>query len=86
MKKDEFLIALKDLRSRLGNWRVEVGEEIFAEFSMGCFYDANESKWKVYINNERGRHRIRYVTENEEDAYRELLSIAGFEAENNKYI
>ena len=45
-----------------------------------------ERKWKVYVNNERGRHRIRLMTENEEEAFDELLSIVNFEIENNKYI
>jgi len=38
------------------------------------------------INNERGRHRIRLITENEEEAFDDLLSIVNFEVENNRYI
>ncbi len=86
MKKEEFLLIMKELQNKLGKWKLEVGKEIFADFFIGCFYDTNESKWKVYINNERGRHRIRLVTENEEDAFEELFSIVNFEIENNKYI
>lgn len=86
MRKHEFLFITKELQSQLGRWQLYVGEEIFADFSMGCFYDVNVDKWKVYVNNERGRHRIRLVTENEEEAFDELLSIANFEIENNRYI
>ena len=50
------------------------------------FYDTCEKKWKVYVNNERGRHRIRLITENEEEAFDDLLSIVNFEVENNRYI
>ena len=49
-------------------------------------YDTCEKKWKVYVNNERGRHRIRLITENEEEAFDDLLSIVNFEVENNRYI
>ena len=61
-------------------------EKIFADFTIGCFYDTCEKKWKVYVNNERGRHRIRLITENEEEAFDDLLSIVNFEVENNRYI
>ena len=50
------------------------------------YYDTCEKKWKVYVNNERGRHRIRLITENEEEAFDDLLSIVNFEVENNRYI
>ena len=85
MKKEEFVRNLKDLQNRIGRWKIEVEEEIFVDFSIGCFYDVNESKWKVYVNNERGRHRIRLVTDSEEDAFDTLLSIVNFEIENNSF-
>lgn len=86
MKKEEFIKKLEDLQSRIGQWKIEVEKEIFVDFSMGCFYDVSENKWKVYINNERGRHRVRLVTDNEETAFDKLLSIVNFEIENNRYI
>ena len=49
-----------------------VGQEVFADFSMGCFYDDAAKRWKVYINYERGRHRIRLSTEDEEEAFEEI--------------
>ena len=86
MKKEEFLVIMKELQRKLGRWQLEVEEEVYGDFSMGCFYDVNERKWKVYVNNERGRHRIRLITTDEEEAFEELLSIVNFEIENNKYI
>ena len=47
MKKEEFLLIMKELQNKLGKWKLEVGKEIFADFFIGCFYDTNESKWKV---------------------------------------
>ena len=86
MNKKEFLIIKEELKHKLGKWRLEIDEEILADFTIGCFYDACDNKWKVYVNNERGRHRIRLATEMEEEAFSELLSIVNFEIENNKYI
>ena len=74
------------LQDELGKWRLETDNEIFADFTIGCFYDVCENKWKVYVNNERGRHRIRLITESEGEAFDELLSIVNFEIGNNKYI
>lgn len=86
MNRKEFLKIKEELQGKLGKWKLEIGDEIFADFTIGCFYDTCERKWKVYVNNERGRHRIRLMTENEEEAFDELLSIVNFEIENNKYI
>lgn len=86
MNKKEFLKIKEELQYKLGKWKLEIEDEIFADFTIGCFYDTSERKWKVYVNNERGRHRIRLMTESEEEAFDELLSIANFEVENNKYI
>lgn len=86
MNKNEFMKNKRKLQSELGKWQLEIGNEILTDFTIGCFYDVSESKWKVYVNNERGRHRIRVITESEEEAFDELLSIVNFEIENNKYI
>lgn len=84
MGKKEFVKIQKELQKNLGRWKLEVNEEVFAEFSMGCFFDKTENLWKVYINNEKGRHRIRFATLNENEAFDELLSMVNFEIENNK--
>lgn len=86
MNKKEFMKIKEELQCKLGKWKLEIGDEILADFTIGCFYDTCVRKWKVYVNNERGRHRIRLMTENEEEAFDELLSIVNFEIENNKYI
>ena len=86
MNKKEFLRIKEELQCKLGKWKLEIDDEIFADFTIGCFYDTCGSIWKVYVNNERGGHRIRLMTENEEEAFDELLSIVNFEIENNKYI
>lgn len=86
MNKKELLKIEDELQCKLGKWKLEIDNEILTDFTIGCFFDVGENKWKVYVNNERGRHRIRLTTENEEEAFNELLSIVNFEIENNKYI
>lgn len=86
MNKKSFLIAKEELQCKLGKWRLEIDDEILADFTIGCFYDVSDNKWKVYVNDERGRHRIRVITESEEEAFNELFSIVNFEIENNRCI
>lgn len=85
MKRNEFIKNQKDLQEKLGRWRLETENEVFSDFTIGCFYDLIDNKWKIYVNNEKGRHRIRLMTDNEEEAFDELLTIVNFEIENNKY-
>lgn len=85
LKRNEFIKNQKDLQEKLGRWRLETENEVFSDFTIGCFYDLIDNKWKIYVNNEKGRHRIRLMTDNEEEAFDELLSIVNFEIENNKY-
>ena len=61
MNKKEFMKIKEELQCKLGKWKLEIGDEILADFTIGCFYDTCERKWKVYVNNERGRHRIRLI-------------------------
>ncbi len=86
LKKEEFQVILNELQSKLGMWQLEIEKEQFADFIIGCFWDKNEHVWKVYINNERGRHRIRFYSESEDEAFDELLSIVNFEIENNNFL
>lgn len=85
MKRNEFIKNQKDLQEKLGRWRLETENEVFSDFTIGCFYDLIDNKWKIYVNSEKGRHRIRLMTDNEEEAFDELLTIVNFEIENNKY-
>lgn len=80
MKREEFLKIRKELQKNF-YWHICVDYEAFADFCIGCFYDEKEEKWKVYINYERGLHRILLITENEEEAFDELLSTINWEIE-----
>ena len=73
MNREEFLKIKDELQNKLF-CSICVDYESFADFSIGCFYDEKEEKWKVYFHYERGLHRILLVTENEEEAFDELLS------------
>ena len=80
MKREEFLKIQDELQKKL-YWVICVDCEAFADFCIGCFYDEKEEKWKVYINYERGRRDILLVTENEEEAFDELLSTINWKIE-----
>ncbi len=87
MNKEEFMSMADSFREEIGMWRLGIGEEYFDDYSMGCFYDKEDGKWKVYITNERARHHIRLATESEEEAFEELLSMVNFEREcQRRYI
>lgn len=86
MTKKEFEQKQVDLQNRVGQWQIVINKEVLSDFIMGCFYDEINHFWKVYVNNERGRHRIRLETEDEGKAFDELFSIISYEIENNKYI
>lgn len=86
MTKKEFEQKQVDLQNRVGQWQIVINKEVLSDFVLGCFYDEINHFWKVYVNNERGRHRIRLETEDECKAFDELFSIISYEIENNKYI
>lgn len=75
MKKEEFLEKNKDIKGKMGNYSVEVDKETFGDWILGCFFDVNESVWKVFVNQDRGSHDIRYVSNNEDDAFDYLFSL-----------
>ncbi len=86
MTKKEFEQKQDNLQKLVGQWQIVINEEMLSDFIMGCFFDKINHCWKVYVNNERGRHRIRLETEDEGKAFDELYSIINYEIENNKYI
>ena len=55
-----------------------------ADFVMGYYFNQNSSMYDVYINNERGKHRIRLSTSDELMALEKLLSMIEFEIESNR--
>ncbi|MFT3984212.1 MAG: hypothetical protein QM697_09895 [Lachnospiraceae bacterium] len=86
MTKKEFEQKQTDLQKLVGQWEIVINAEVLSDFAIGCFYDEKTQCWKVYINNERGRHRIRLETKDEGEAFEELFSMINYEIENNKYI
>lgn len=86
MNRNEFEKIQDELQKKIGMWKIVIGEESLADFVIGCFFDNTNNQWKVYINNEKGRHRIRLQTGVEGLAFDKLLSMINFEIENNTYI
>ena len=86
MNKEEFMSMADSFREEIGRWQLVVGEEYFDDYSMGCFYDQEDGKWKVYITQERSRHCIRLATESEEEAFEELMSMVQSKREIQRYI
>ena len=37
MNRKEFLKIKEELQGKLGKWKLEIGDEIFADFTIGCF-------------------------------------------------
>ncbi len=84
MDRKEFEQKKSKLQYQIGQWKIVLDQESFADFVLGCFWDKTKKCWKVYINNERGRHRIRLETSEEDMALMELMSMIEFEVENNR--
>ena len=84
MKAKEFEIWLKDKKGLIGRWKVEPDNENMADYVVGCFRDNKSETWKVYINRERGRHRIRLETNDENQAFDKLKSLVEYVIENNR--
>ena len=68
-----------ELRNRL----IELGDHMLvytgsysrADFCMGYYYDSLDKLWKVYKNGERGLSRVRFASENKEDAFVEFYKM-----------
>lgn len=84
MDKHELLNKINQLKDEIGMWEIALNEHREADFVIGYYYDDAAGKYNVYINNERGRHRVRKSTENEIGALEKLLSIVEFEAETTR--
>ena len=48
MKKEEFLKIKEELKPELKDIFVEVEEQLSASYTIGCYYDQENRKWKVY--------------------------------------
>ena len=78
MSRKEFENRLEEFQEKVGMLKIVVGYEAFADFTIGCFFDFETGKWKVYRNEERGIHIIRLETEDEEEAFEALFSMVNF--------
>ena len=84
MKAKEFENWLNEKKELIGRWTVEPNKKITKAYSMGCYFDSNDNKWKVYSNEERGQFIVYLETDDEDSAYEELQSMVQFEIKNNK--
>ena len=69
MTKNEFITWLEEHKDALTTWNIVLDEENMSDDVAGCFFDSKTGNWKVYINKERGRHRIRLETNDEAQAF-----------------
>ena len=74
---------VESLNGKIGMWKIAIGELNMSDFTLGCYFDNSSGLWKVYINNERGRHRIRLETKSEEEALSKLYDMISVKAETH---
>ena len=84
MKKEEYLNRINASKDKIGIWDVMLEQNSKADFVMGYYFNQNSSMYDVYINNERGKHRIHLSTSDELMALEKLLSMIEFEIESNR--
>lgn len=84
MKKEDFMSWLTDQQDALTPWTVAVDKEKLTDFVVGCFFANDSATWKVYINKERGEHRVRLETEDEEQAFNKLKRLVEYIIESNR--
>lgn len=84
MKKEDFMSWFEEKQDALAMWSVSVDEENLSDFVVGCFFDRKSETWKVYINKERGKHRVRLETKDEEQAFNKLQALVEYVIENNR--
>ena len=46
MNRKEFLKIKEELQGKLGKWKLEIGDEIFADFTIGCLNEVIKLKTK----------------------------------------
>ncbi|SMC29602.1 hypothetical protein SAMN02745134_03957 [Clostridium acidisoli DSM 12555] len=78
MNREEFLKGIEEFQNKLGMWQIEIDKLCMGDFILGCYFDECEEKWKVYQNNERGRHWEMMSTTSEQEALEKLYSIIKF--------
>lgn len=81
MKREEFYKEIELLKEKIGMWQIVTEELDMADFVLGYYFDDDSKQWKVYINNEKGRHRVRLETSSEEKALDKLYDMISVKAE-----
>lgn len=69
MKKEEFLRRKNELKEKLRDTYIIVDEGIGCSLAMGCYFDHQVNKWKVFENGDRDTHYILLETSSEDEAF-----------------
>ena len=72
MKKEEFLRRKNELKEKLRDTYIIVDEGIECSLAMGCYFDHQVNKWKVFENGDRDEHYILLETSSEDEAFDRL--------------
>lgn len=91
MLKEDYRIKEKDLidkilalKPQIGMWDIAFNESTMADFVVSYMYNEQTNEYEVYINIERGRHRVRRITSDEIEALEKLYLMVLFETESNR--
>lgn len=84
MNAKEFEKWVVDKKTSVGMWSIESNKKSLKQFTIGCYFDDQEKKWKVYSTGERNKHKVYLVTDDEDEAYEKLQARVIFEQRNNK--
>lgn len=84
MSKEEFKKWFEEKQDALTIWKVDIDNENKADYVVGCFYDSKSDTWKVYINKEQGKHRLRLETKDENKAFSKLKSLVEYIIESDR--
>lgn len=84
MNKEDYLKKINENKDKIGIWSVMLEQSSRADFVMGYYFNQDSNMYDVYINNERGRKKIRLSTSDELMALEKLLSMIEFEIESNR--
>ena len=69
MKKEEFLRRKNELKEKLRDTYIIVDVGIGCSLAMGCYFDHQVNKWKVFENGDRDEHYILLETSSEDEAF-----------------
>ena len=85
MKREDFNKEIEQLKENIGIWQIVMDELCLTDFVLGIYWDKDDEVWKVYINYERGRHRVRLKTKSEDDALEKLHNMIKSIADTHIY-